>query len=48
MALAKEGGSTEADTIKLAFDNDQVAVEATTKAELVLEKAETEAVENEK
>lgn len=44
--LAKEGGSTETETIKKDFEDDRKTVEATTKAKIALVKAETEADEN--
>jgi hypothetical protein len=46
--LAKEGGSEEADNIKIQFDLDQQNVEYTTLVFVSMEKAETEAIENEK
>jgi hypothetical protein len=44
--LAKEGGSTQTETIQKDFDDDKKTVEATTKAKIALVKAETEADEN--
>lgn len=46
--LANAGGSEEADNIKVQFDFDQQNVESTTLVFVSMEKAETEAIENEK
>jgi hypothetical protein len=46
--LANAGGSEEADNIKIQFDVDQENVESTTLIFVTMEKAEVEAIENEK